>query len=123
MLEASLAGGGSTSFSDIVSAADNLMNANPQELTLPGLPSGYPGMSLETIDFDTSDVIFGDQSSVGRNRRNSKASAEIELKTNTEDKNIPAAMQTVKSASNVTKGIELARFSNSIRELIGKFDF
>ena len=43
-----------------------MTTSNPEALTLPGLPvgpEGYPGMSLETLDFDTSDVIFGEKSS------------------------------------------------------------
>ena len=112
LLEASLPGGGSTSFSDIVSAADNLMSSNPQELRLPGLPigpGGYPGMSLETLDFDTSDVIFGDKTTSGTNSRNSNASAKVELKTNTENKSF-LDTRAEKDASNVTKGIKLAGF-------------
>ena len=66
-MEATLAGGGSPNFAEIVSAADSFMTtSNPEALTLPGLPvgpGGYPGMSLETIDFDMSDVIFGEKGS------------------------------------------------------------
>ena len=82
LLEASLAGGSSTSFSDIVTAADNLMSSNPHALTMPGLPlgpGGYPGMSLDTIDFDTSDDIFGEMipgESSTRIRKNSTKVAE-----------------------------------------------
>ena len=55
--------------SEIVSAADSFMTSadNPDSLMLPGLPKGtggYPGDGLESVDFDTSDVIFEDMSSI-----------------------------------------------------------
>ena len=106
LLEASLAGGGSASFSDIVSAADNLMSSNPQALTMAGLPvgpGGYPGMSFENIDFDTSDIIFGDKTSTESNIQNSKTSAKIELKLNREN-NHGSTLSSENKPSNVTKG-------------------
>lgn len=109
LLEASLAGGGSASFSDIVTAADNLMSSNPQALTLPGLPTGpggYPGMSLETIDFDTSDVIFGDRISEESSTHNSKPSAKVVEQTNRGNK-LGVVPTTENGALTVTKGMAL----------------
>ena len=63
LLEASLSGG-TPNFAEIMSASDSLITGSNQDsISLPGLPLGpgdYPGIGLDSIDFDTSDVIFGD---------------------------------------------------------------
>ena len=63
LLEASLTGG-TPNFAEIMSASDSFITGSNQDsISLPGLPlgpGGYPGIGLESIDFDTSDVIFGD---------------------------------------------------------------
>ena len=110
LLEASLAGGGSPNFAEIVSAADSFMTSNPEALTLPGLPvgpGGYPGMSIETIDFDTSDVIFGEKGSA---EMNNHTNYHISTKSKDESTANPEANM---AASISTKGKHVGRINIS----------
>ena len=116
LLEASLAGGGSPNFAEIVSAADSFMTtSNPEALTLSGLPvgsGGYPGMSLETIDFDTSDVIFGDKSSSDSNNHTNYFNS---AKAKTQHITAPENSATT-SVSTKGKYLKLGIYNNTWRQ-------
>ena len=90
-----------------------MTTSNPEALTLPGLPvgsGGYPGMSLETVDFDTSDVIFGEKSSSESNNHSNyfnSAKAKSEHITAPEDNAKPSILtkgKYIKLGNNPRKG-------------------